>query len=142
MDLWKKAIQTGNQAFASGHFTKARLHYRQACDHALWWLERCDDYRDGLAALGVSYQNLADTYLHRHEQEQWASSHVQLYQHLLHYSHCPARHPAERLEAESLWRRVATEFYQVLAELKVKPSDSPARLPGTEQFHFPFSPTS
>ena len=61
MDVWKYRIEAGNRAFRKNDFKEAIICYQKACARAQSLVEFSADYRDTVAALLVSYHNLADT---------------------------------------------------------------------------------
>ncbi|WP_284891813.1 hypothetical protein [Cobetia amphilecti] len=62
MDEWKRETQAGNALFEQGDYTMAEQHYLSACHFADIFLMPCADPDGGVAALVVSYQNLAELY--------------------------------------------------------------------------------
>ncbi|MFA5632154.1 MAG: hypothetical protein WC997_11615 [Porticoccaceae bacterium] len=61
VDVWKHRIEAGNRAFRKNDFKEAVICYQKACARAQSLLEFSADYRGAVAALLVSYHNLADT---------------------------------------------------------------------------------
>jgi len=61
MKLWKHHIQTGNEHFRNEAFTLAQHSYLQACIRAEKLLEQHQDKREVVAAITISYHNLADS---------------------------------------------------------------------------------
>ena len=62
MDEWKRETQAGNALFEQGDYAMAEQHYLSACHFADIFLMPCADPDGGVAALVVSYQNLAELY--------------------------------------------------------------------------------
>ncbi|MCO7233726.1 MULTISPECIES: tetratricopeptide repeat protein [unclassified Cobetia] len=62
MDEWKRETRAGNALFEQGDYTKAEQHYLSACHFADIFLMPSADPDGGVAALVVSYQNLAELY--------------------------------------------------------------------------------
>ncbi|WP_165856630.1 hypothetical protein [Marinobacter sp. JSM 1782161] len=63
LQQWQSLIVAGNTAFERADYETAATRYRAACERALELLAEWHDADAVTAALCVSYQNLADTYL-------------------------------------------------------------------------------
>ncbi|MDI4661242.1 MULTISPECIES: tetratricopeptide repeat protein [Cobetia] len=62
MDEWKRETQAGNLLFEQGDYAMAEQHYLNAYHFADIFLMPSADPDGGVAALVVSYQNLAELY--------------------------------------------------------------------------------
>ncbi len=62
MDQWKKHITIGNSYFRNQRFDEAEIHYLKARQHAESLFASWLDPQEAVAALVVSYHNLADLY--------------------------------------------------------------------------------
>lgn len=63
LHLWKGLICAGNSCFDEGQTLSALAHYHQAIRQAEMLVDECENTREVVAALVVSYHNLADLYL-------------------------------------------------------------------------------
>ncbi len=69
MERWKSHTQAGNAAFERGDLETAERYYQQACERAEKLLDHWLEPGDAVAALVVSYHNLADLYFRQgHDQ--------------------------------------------------------------------------
>ncbi|WP_158773661.1 hypothetical protein [Cobetia sp. L2A1] len=62
MDEWKLETTTANALFEQGHYLSAEHHYLSACYRADALVAPSNNPEEGVVALVVSYQNLADLY--------------------------------------------------------------------------------
>ncbi len=96
MQVWETRIQAGNRAFAAGAFHEAVESYRKACERAEVLFQRWFDYRATVAALVVSYHNLADTYVCLHQQERTLATLRDIQRLLIRHMNRPGIVPAKQ----------------------------------------------
>lgn len=65
--IWQQHMRAGNECFEAHQDLAALSHYNQAIELANSLLIEYEDIRAAVAAVIVSYHNLADVYLREHE---------------------------------------------------------------------------
>lgn len=63
MEQWKTCMRAGNQCFEAQQYDGALTHYQAGCERALQLFTLWFDRQQAVAALVVSYHNLADLWL-------------------------------------------------------------------------------
>jgi hypothetical protein len=120
MDKFKSAIIDGNSAFSKRHYALAEEHYKTACDRCDQLLLNWFEAKDVVAALVVSYQNLADLYFRQYRFDEALVVYCKLNQKLLHFHAHYAGDVDKQNIALSAWNRIGTEFMYLLDKMNIQ----------------------
>lgn len=116
MENWKVTITAGNQAFRDGADAKAEAHYQRACQIAQSLLIDTDQFETKLAALAISYQNLADLYQRQHRLDLALEQFQQLTEHLLAYQAQHVEDREKQTQLNCVFRSVGLDLSVVINE--------------------------
>lgn len=119
MEQWKDAILKGNIAFTKGRDDTAIRLYTAACQRALLLLPDWADTEAAIAALVISYQNIADVYFRKHDYPQAVNTYQDLYQQLKSYYLTNAGTPNIISAFDCASRRAGTELAATVKRLGV-----------------------
>lgn len=111
MERWKSYTQAGNAAFEAGELEAAEGHYQQARERAEKLLDLWLVPAEAVAALVVSYHNLADLYFRQGRDQAAVSSLQTVHQMLMRRLRSTDTDPARR---EALMQGVNRTYPELL----------------------------
>ena len=116
MDVWKQVISEGNVAFSSSRIEESIVSYKQACKLVCQMPGEWFAPEDMVAAMAVSYQNLADAYLKLGEEVLALKQYARLSRLLEGYRQQYTQVPGVTDAVLGLQRRLGAELYQLISE--------------------------
>ncbi|WP_115717546.1 hypothetical protein [Gallaecimonas mangrovi] len=117
MDEWKQVISAANQAFGVRDFSLAERRYTQACRFLEQHLATANaDKGDLIAAMVVSYANLAELYFKQQRFDVGFSQYIQLHQQLQQCECQFADCLQTQLMVSSARRQMGTQLMHALKE--------------------------
>jgi tetratricopeptide (TPR) repeat protein len=117
MEQWQQTVSRGNSAFSEGRDDDAIRLYSTACQRALKLLPHWVDTEAAIAALVISYQNIADVYFRRSDFPQAIKTYQDLYRQLKSYYLTYADTPNTIIVFDCACRRAGTELAATVKRL-------------------------
>jgi tetratricopeptide (TPR) repeat protein len=117
MEQWQQMVSRGNNAFSEGRDDDAIRLYAKACQRALKLLPHWVDTEVAIAALVISYQNIADVYFRRCDCPQAIKTYQDLYRQLKSYSLTYADTPNTMIVFDCACRRAGIELAAAVKRL-------------------------
>jgi tetratricopeptide (TPR) repeat protein len=119
MEQWKQSVSRGNNAFSEGRDDDAIRLYAKACQRALQLLPHWVNTEAAIAALVISYQNIADVYFRRSDFSQAIKTYQDLYRQLKSYYLTHADTPNTMTIFDCACRRAGTELAAAVKRLGI-----------------------
>jgi tetratricopeptide (TPR) repeat protein len=119
MEQWENTVSKGNHAFREGRDDDAISLYTTAYQRALILLPHWSDTEAAIAALVISYQNIADVYFRKHDYSQAINAYQDLYQQLKSYYLTHADTPTIMTIFDCACRRAGTELAAAVKRLGI-----------------------
>jgi tetratricopeptide (TPR) repeat protein len=119
MEQWQQTVLRGNNAFNEGRDDDAIRLYVTACQRAIKLLPHWVDTEAAIAALVISYQNIADVYFRRSDFPQAIKTYQDLYRQLKSYYLTYADTQNTMIAFDCACRRAGTELAAAVKRLSV-----------------------
>jgi len=120
MEQWKNAISEGNKAYDEGRNNEAQHHYQLACQRAEQLLPHWFDIEAVIAALVVSYQNLAELHFRQSHPTDALSTYRTLYEQLRSFSVANSHNDTQQVIIQRTMQHIGTELSAILKILNLQ----------------------